>query len=148
MRYSIDEFKIMQNKVQKNFKPKAPSEQEEQEKLVEYMDLKGCKYSAIPNSTYTKSWKQKWKNKSMWVRAWLPDLFIIANNHAFFIEMKKSRTLKNNGEYKALSSDWIDISEWQEIWINAINKTEISAYICYWFKEAKNIIDKYCTLNW
>ena len=129
MRYTMDEFKLLKNKVKYNFNPTIPTEQDEQERLIEYLDLKKCKYSAIPSSTYTKSWKQKQKNKSMWVRAGLPDLFIICNNHSFFIEMKRIKK-------------WI-VSEFQKDWIEAINKTEIKAYICYWFLEAKKIIDSY-----
>ena len=106
-----------------------PTEQEEQEKLVAYLDLKKCKYSAIPNSTYTTSWNQKNKNKKMWVKPWIPDMFIIANNHSFFIEMKRLK--------------WWVVSDFQKEWIEAINKTWINAYICRWFDEAREIVDSY-----
>lgn len=128
-RYTMEEFKLLQNRVKSNFKPKIPTEQDEQERLIEYLDLKKCKYSAIPNSTYTKSWKQKNKNKSMWVRAGLPDLFIIVRDHALFIEMKRTK--------------WWVVSKFQKEWIEAINKTEIKAYICYCFEEAREVIDWY-----
>jgi hypothetical protein len=36
--------------------------------------------------------------------------------------------------------NWV-VSEYQKEWVEAINKTEIQAFICKWFDEAKAIID-------
>ena len=58
------------------------------------------------------------RKKRMWTSPWFPDYCIILKcGSLLFIELKKPRTLKKNGEYKALSSDWIEISPEQEEWI-------------------------------
>lgn len=111
-----------------------PLEEEEQAKVVIYLDElkaegKKIKYTSIPNSTFTKSWKQKKKNKEQGLRAGLPDLFLIVNNRPFFIEMKRK-----SGK----------VSESQKEWIEAIKKCkELGVYVCYSYEQAKEIIDMY-----
>ena len=115
----------------KSIKKEYPLEEEEQKNFILYLDdliLKGkdIKYSSIPNSTFTKSWKQKRKNTEQGLRAGLPDLFLIVNNRPFFIEMKRI-----NGK----------LSDCQKDWINAINECEkLQAFVCYGCEEAKNIV--------
>lgn len=104
-------------------------EYDEQKLVVKYLELKGAKFTAIPNSTYTQSWGQKSMNKAMGVRAGLPDLFIIIKKQPFFIEMKK----KKDGV----------ISEEQKNWFEAIYEAGIMSYVCNGFEEAKKVIDKY-----
>ena len=116
----------------KSIKKEYPLEEEEQKNFILYLDdliLKGkdIKYSSIPNSTFTKSWKQKRKNKEQGLRAGLPDLFLIVNNRPFFIEMKRI-----NGK----------LSDCRKEWINAINECEkLKAVVCYGCEEAKNIVE-------
>jgi hypothetical protein len=113
-------------------KKEYPLEEEEQENFILYLEKlisegKNIKYSSIPNSTFTKSWKQKRKNKTQGLRAGLPDLFLIVNNRPFFIEMKRI-----NGK----------LSDCQKEWINAINECEkLKAVVCYGCEEAKNIVE-------
>lgn len=104
-------------------------EYEEQKVVVQYLELIGAKFTAIPNSTYTPSWGQKAMNKAMGVRAGLPDLFIIIKKQPFFIEMKK----KKGGV----------LSEDQKSWFKAINEAGIMSYVCNGFNEAKKVIDLY-----
>ena len=84
-----------------------PTEDQEQMALVQWLELKGYKFTAIPNSTYTKSWKQKVHNKQMGLRAGLPDLFIIANNVPIFIELKRVK----GGVVSASQLEWIKAIE-------------------------------------
>jgi hypothetical protein len=53
-------------------------------------NAKGYKFTAIPNSTYTKSWKQKLHNKDMGLRAGFPDIVVIAHSVFIAIELKRS----------------------------------------------------------
>jgi len=107
-----------------------PTEHDEQMAVVQYLELRNIKFTSIPNSTFTKSWKVKKRNKEEGLRAGLPDLFIIIKNKPLFIEMKREK----GGV----------VSEYQKEWIEAINKCSgIKAYICKGFEEAKKIIDKY-----
>lgn len=45
-------------------------------------------FTAIPNSTYTKSWSQKRKNTMSGVRSGLCDLMVIVEGIPYFIELK------------------------------------------------------------
>lgn len=104
------------------------SEYEIQKAVVQFLELKKCKYTSIPNSTYTRSWSQKMKNKQSGLRAGLPDLFVIYNNHAFFIEMKTPKGI---------------ISDYQAEWIREINKTEIKAYVCRSVDDVAKVLEQY-----
>jgi 5'-3' exonuclease len=107
---------------------KLPTEQDEQKTLVEYLELKGYKFTSIPNSTYTTSWKQRNKNKTMGLRKGLPDLLVIIRNHLVFIEMKRLKRYK--------------IEESQSEWIKELNKcTDVRALICKGFDEARVAVD-------
>lgn len=104
------------------------SEYEIQKAVVQFLELKKCKYTSIPNSTYTRSWSQKMKNKQSGLRAGLPDLFVVYNDHAFFIEMKTPKGV---------------ISEYQQAWIYSINKTEIKAHICRSVEDVAKVLEQY-----
>ncbi len=84
------------------------------------------------------------RKKRMWLSKWFPDYCIILKRGSLlFIELKKTRTRKNNGEYKALSSDWIVVSPEQEEWMRELNKIEnVQCEICYGAEEAINFITK------
>jgi hypothetical protein len=106
-----------------------PYEEDEQKALVQYLELKGYKFTAIPNSTYTKSWAVKMKNKAMGVKKGLPDLLIIIKGKLVFIEMKRK------GNYPT--------SEQKE-WIKELNKLDnIYAEIAYSCEEAIKVVEKY-----
>ena len=105
-----------------------PLETEEQKEFVRYLRDKELKHTSIPNSTFTKSWKQKSKNKAEGLNPGLPDLLIIVNNHLVFVEMKRVK----GGV----------ISEYQKSWIAALNKCEaVQAFVCKGAQEAIDLID-------
>ena len=107
-----------------------PLEHEEQEAVVEYLELLKIKFTSIPNSTYTKSWKQKAFNKKQGLRAGLPDLLCLIKDKLVFIEMKRQK-----GSV---------VSDVQKSWIEELNKVDnVYAHVCKGFDEAKEIIDKY-----
>lgn len=106
-----------------------PTEEVEQRQVVQYLELHNCKFTAIPNSTYTKSWKQKMKNRDAGLRAGFPDLVIIANGQFFCIEMK--RTVGGQ------------VTKEQGSWHEALTLAGIPVYVCKGFDEAKKIIDSY-----
>ena len=110
-----------------------PLETVEQQILVNYLRFNNYIFTSIPNSTYTKSIKQKIRNKAEWLNPWLPDLLIILKTKKLlFIEMKRNS--------KSLSK----ISEKQKEWINNLNEIKgVQAVIAYWAKEAIEMIEKY-----
>lgn len=106
-----------------------------QRALVEYLDdLKfnsthSIFFTAIPNSTFTSSIQAKTKNILNGLRGGLPDLFLIINKKAFFIELKSAKGNPSGQQKK---------------WIKAINDTcQLKAYVCYSLKEAIEIIENH-----
>ena len=107
-----------------------PTEEQEQIALVGYLEVKGIKHTAIPNSTYTKSWNQKRKNKAMGLKAGLCDMLLIINNKLLFIEMKRTKRSQTSPEQKE--------------WIKELNKCNgVEAVICKGFLQAKEVVDRY-----
>ena len=104
-----------------------PLEDIEQQQVVQYLELKGYKFTAIPNSTYTTSWKQKAHNRRVGLRAGFPDLVCIVNGQFIAIEMKR----RQGGR----------VSKSQREWINALNDAGVPAKVCKGFDQAKEFID-------
>ena len=83
-----------------------PSEEAEQVMLVQWLELMGLKFSSIPNSTYTTSWKAKARNTRTGLRPGLPDLLVvIPYTGLLFIELKRTK----RGVVSAAQREWIDI---------------------------------------
>ncbi len=107
--------------------PLCPSEDWEQSRFVEWLDENGYMFTAIPNSTYTRSWSQKAKNKRNGLRGGLPDLAIILKaQRVCWVEMKKTK-----GGI---------VSPKQKAWIAALNESGTPAATCKGAEEAKAFI--------
>lgn len=108
-----------------------PYEEVEQRAVVQLLEAYRLKFTAIPNSTFTKSMKQKKKNKEQGLRKGLPDLFILFKDRAIFLEMKRRKS-------GTVSKD-------QKEWIKAINVVggNVAAHVACGYDEAKIIIDSY-----
>lgn len=115
-----------------------PTESEVQMMLVDYLSIlenqkKVLWFCSSANGQFQKSIMVKMKMKREWVRAWYPDMTIIFPKNIIFIELKREK--------------WWYPTEDQKKVIEAINKAwdhwNCSAYIAYWFEEAKKIIDWY-----
>lgn len=109
-----------------------PSEYTIQCQVVEYLEIlkkqgKVVLFTAIPNSTFTKSWMVKMKNKKMGVRPGLCDLFILTPTAGFFLELKRER----GGV----------LSQAQKEWIKALADAEIPAFVAKGFESAKETLD-------
>lgn len=66
-----------------------PTEEVEQRNFVEYLRLKNIDHWHTPNSTFSKHWSVKVRNKNLGVQPGIPDLFLILNNKLHAIEMKR-----------------------------------------------------------
>lgn len=111
------------------------TEYEECKLLVGYLELlkmqgKVVVFSHTANETYTKSWKQKRKNKEMGVRSGVPDYIIVTPKKVLFIEMKRTK----GGV----------ISDTQKKWVSALEATKTACKVCYGFDEAKLFLDEQC----
>lgn len=108
------------------------TEAEEQATFVHWLEMKGLKFTAIPNSTYTPSKFQKIQNYNLGLRKGLPDLLIILPDALLFIEMKRRKKWK--------------ISEEQKSWIEELNKIDnVGAFVCCGAEEAISTVEKYLT---
>lgn len=114
----------------------------EQTRLTLRLEERWYKYTAIPNSTRTMSFKQKIVNKLTWLNKWLCDMLIILKRWSIlFIEMKLPREIWKS--WKLLKSKSV-VSEEQKEWVSVLNNIDnISAEICYWYEESIEKIEYY-----
>lgn len=112
-----------------------PLEDDECKTFVEYLEIlkaqgKISAFTHTANETYTKSWKQKNRNKAMGVRPGIPDYIIVIQKRLIFIEMKRKR--------------FSTVTKAQKDWIMLLNGCEgVRAYICKGFDEARRAVDSY-----
>ena len=118
---------------------KVPLETFEQQQVVNYLRANNYKFTAIPNSTFTKSFAQKRKNKLEGLNAWLPDLCIILKRkNILFLEMKRQQPILKS--WKLWKSPSV-VSQEQIDWINAINECQwVEGKIAFWAENAIKII--------
>ena len=118
-----------------------PLEDDEQAAFVEWLERQsGVKFTAIPNSTYTKSWSVKRRNYKLGLRPGLSDMFVIISpeasqdgaGYALFIEMKRIAGSTTSKEQK----EWIKA-------INALGTLRIQAYVAKGCDEAIKIVSHY-----
>lgn len=116
-----------------------PYEDQEQEAFVKWLDDNGYPRFRVPNETYTKSHKQRIKNKKLGVSSGVPDLAVVVPdvwygygdnvpredlssytntyaNRLVFIEMKR----KKGGVTSAN----------QKKWIKTLNEAGIQTVVC------------------
>lgn len=106
------------------------SEEIEQATFVQWLELKGIPFSAIPNSTYTTSWKQKAKNTRTGLRPGLPDLLLVLPHSCLvFIEMKKQK----RGVVSPAQAQWIET-------LNTV--PNVQAYVANGCNEAIEIVSR------
>ena len=121
------------------------TENQESEALAKYLRNNWYMFTHIANESWlpTKVAMKAWaRKKRMWLSPWFPDYCIVLKIWSlFFIELKKKRTRKKNGEYKALSTDHIVVSKEQEHWKTQLNTIpNVQCNICYWHEESISII--------
>lgn len=88
----------------------SPLEEEEQAQFVSWLEMVGLRFSSVPNSTYTTSWKQKSKNYYTGLRAGFPDMVVLiparrakdGQGHFLCIEMKRQQ----GGVISQVQKDW------------------------------------------
>lgn len=109
-----------------------PYEDQEQEAFVQWLQLKGYPHFRVPNETYTKSHKQRIKNKKLGVSSGIPDLAVVVpdvwyvygenvppntyTSRLVFIEMKRKK-----GGVTSVN---------QKKWIKTLNKAGVETVVC------------------
>lgn len=119
-----------------------PKEKDEQIAFVDWLDRKFLKFTSIPNSTWTPSFKQKHANKQTGLRPGLPDLLILisadksASRKAVmvFVEMKRKKGS--------------EVRRDQVVWIEKLNEIEnVQAQVCYGADEAMDFVRQFLKLK-
>ncbi len=108
-----------------------PTEDEEQEAFVEWLELRKIPFFAVPNGSY-KSKSAAARFKKTGLKAGVPDLMICearGGYHGLFVEMK--RTVK----YK--------VSDAQVIWRDLLRAKGYVCEICNGSKAAQDVTDAY-----
>ena len=121
------------------------SENSEAEKFAKWLRLHGyysthiANESGLPKKIAMFSMIRK---KRMGLSQWFPDYMIVLKRGSLlFIELKKRRSIKKNGEYSAYSTDSIDISPEQVAWIDKLDEIDnVGAFFAFWAEEAKAIV--------
>jgi len=113
------------------------TEAREQYQLVLWLDIFKYTFTMICNDTRTPSYKQKTKNKELWLRPWMSDLIIILKRgNVLFLELKKARGPRwwlNNSK----------IGEHQLKWQESINNCPWVQYsFAHWYEEAIELIER------
>lgn len=111
----------------KKFVRKAPSEALECQRLIDYLRVRGFRFSHIPNSTNSRA--QGIKNKRMGTSAGVPDYLILLPNVTLWLEMKRVKGGR--------------VSKEQTEWVDALN-TQPGQYarVCRGFEEARILIEE------
>lgn len=117
-----------------------PTEDEEQRVVVQYLELKRLRFSHLPMSTYTTSWKQKARNHFLGVRPGVPDLLVIIPSHRsrdglghlVFIELKR----RSGGRVSSHQQEWIDA-------LGALDTAHVVAQVCAGAEAALQVIEQY-----
>lgn len=82
-----------------------PTEDQEQIEFVKYLELKGLKFTAIPNHTYNPNFSQQAKNKRLGLRKGLPDMLVVLPGIGLaFVEMKRVKGSSTSVEQRA----WVE----------------------------------------
>lgn len=106
------------------------SEDQEQIAFVGYLESRGLRFTAIPNSTYTTHMNVKMRNHRLGVRAGFPDMIVVLPGVGLAcVEMKRT---KNS-----------TISPHQKEWIGALNTVpNVEARVCKGYEKAREFIEE------
>nr|DAP51908.1 MAG TPA: Nuclease [Caudoviricetes sp.] len=116
-----------------------PSEDQEQEAFVQWLDDNGYPRFRVPNETYTKSWIQKAKNKRLGVSSGVPDLFVVIPDQHFVygdnIKPHNPPTQTNEYRHRLVAIEMKRkkggaTSANQKQWIKTLNEAGIQTVVC------------------
>ena len=117
-----------------------PYEDQEQEAFVQWLQLKGYPHFRVPNETYTKSHKQRIKNKKLGVSSGVPDLAVVVPNTGTRRVYVETLDSDDSADYDQPISRLVFIemkrrkggvtSANQKKWIKTLNEAGIQTVVC------------------
>lgn len=117
-----------------------PEEYDEQVAFVQWLNIKGYPCFHVPNSTYTKSFKQKIKNKKLGVSSGVPDLAVVVPNTGTRRVYVETLDGDDSADYDQPISRLVFIemkrrkggvtSTNQKKWIKTLNEAGIQTVVC------------------
>lgn len=107
-------------------KPIVPTESFEQEQLVQWLEARNYRFTAIPNAIPSQALRLKHARQGL--RPGLPDMLILVNNRCVWIELKRAKPASSR------------VSDTQKTWLTALNNAGCVAQVCYGFEEAKQFV--------
>lgn len=84
-----------------------PSEDDEEEVLADYCDVRGWKHTHFSNETYTTSWKQKSKMKKLGVHSGIPDHLVLIPTKRGLIPCYVEMKVKKGGTVSDTQFQWV-----------------------------------------
>lgn len=112
-----------------------PTERDEQVAFVQWLDMSGYMFSAIPNGGH-RHIGQAVKLKAEGVRPGLPDILVIVKNRLVWVEMKRPNLRPKKGGKGGISPEQY---RWHDA-LNACNNCQV--FVCYSAREAQSVIER------
>lgn len=109
-----------------------PSEDDEENAVADYCDLRGWKHTHIGNEIFTESWKQKAKQKYLGLHSGFPD-------HVVLVKHKDGRTIPVFLEMKRKKGG--EISDNQFDWVEALREAGQHAIVCEGAEQAIKVLE-------
>lgn len=117
-----------------------PYEDQEQETFVKWLDDNGYPRFRVPNETYTKSHKQRIKNKKLGVSSGVPDLAVVVPNTGTRRVYVETLDSDDSADYDQPISRLVFIemkrkkggttSANQKKWIKTLNEAGVQTVVC------------------
>ncbi|GAA1099671.1 VRR-NUC domain-containing protein [Tsukamurella spumae] len=117
-----------------------PLEREEQARLVAWLEDRGVRVTAVPNSTFTTSHKQKSINRATGLRPGFPDLIVLiapsqSHDGRGYLLMPEMKRLKG-GVVSPLQREWIAA-------LNGLGTEQVESVVAHGADEAIEYVSGY-----
>lgn len=124
-----------------------PTEDQEQMAFVQWLRLKNIPHFRVPNETFTKSFKQKAKNKALGVSSGVPDLFVVipAIKWRFSVIVDADKDLYATTRLVAIEmkrKKGGTTSANQKQWLETLNSAGIESVVCKGCEEAIKFVEE------
>lgn len=115
-----------------------PTEAQEQLALIQWLNIKGIEYFAVPNGG-SRHKLEAINLKRQGVKAGVSDMVVFLSNQILFVELKRRKKVLKSGK---LSTTHTSTSQAQIEFIEKVNEFPYAkGKVCYGWEEAKEFIE-------